>query len=83
MPPLDERKARHLIARTKAATLLDGYRGGTRYDTGALVTALIGLSRLAEALGDAVQSINVNPFLCLPAGEGGVALDALVVMQQP
>ena len=39
------------------------------------------LGRLAHDLGDVLDSIDVNPFLLLP--EGGVALDALVVLRPP
>ena len=46
-------------------------------DAGAMVDALLALGRIAEDLGDVVQSIDINPFVVLP--HGGFALDALFV----
>ncbi len=77
-PVLDEASAEALIAKTKAATLIDGFRGAEPLDRKALIGALISVSRLALDLGDALDSIDVNPFLLRP--RGGLALDALVVL---
>jgi acetyltransferase len=76
--PLDEDSALALIARTRVARLIDGYRGGKALDRKALVKALLGLSQLATDAGARLQSIDVNPFLLKQ--RGGVALDALVVL---
>ncbi len=81
VPPVTEGKAAHLIAKTKLDTLLGGYRGGTTCDQPALVAALMNLGRLANALGDLVESIDINPLLVRPAGQGVVPLDALVVLR--
>ena len=77
-PTLDEGAAEALIARTRAARLIDGYRGAPALDRKALVKALMAVSRLACDLGDRLQSIDVNPFVL--RRRGGVALDALVVL---
>ena len=77
-PPLDERRARALIAKTRAATLIKGYRGRPPLDEAALVRALVGLSHLVEQAGDRLAAIDVNPFLLTE--RGGVALDALAVL---
>jgi acyl-CoA synthetase (NDP forming) len=76
-PPLTRDKARAMIERTHAARLLRGYRSSPVLDIDAMVEALIALGRIAEDLGDVVQSIDINPFVVLP--RGGFALDALVV----
>jgi acetyltransferase len=76
-PPLDVRAAEDLIARTRVAQLIDGYRGKPAYDKGALVKALLGLSELVMDVGSVIVSIDINPFLL--KRRGGVALDALVV----
>lgn len=81
MPVTDEAAADALIGRTKAAKLLDGYRGAGPYDRKAVVKALVALSRIALDLGDAIESIDVNPFVALPKGKGGIALDALVILR--
>lgn len=81
MPTVDEAAADALIGRTKAAKLLDGYRGAGPYDRKAVVKALVALSRVALDLGDAIESIDINPFVALPKGKGGIALDALVILR--
>jgi acyl-CoA synthetase (NDP forming) len=82
VPPLTEAKAAYLLARTKLDTILRGYRGGARYDEPAAIAALMDLGRLAESLGDIVESLDINPLLVRPVGQGVVALDALVVLRQ-
>ena len=44
-----------------------------------LLTALARLSALAAAQADAIETIDVNPFLVRAKGQGAVALDALVI----
>lgn len=80
-PMTDEAAADALIGRTKAAKLLDGYRGAGPYDRKAVVKALVALSRIALDLGDVIESIDVNPFVALPKGKGGIALDGLVILR--
>jgi acetate---CoA ligase (ADP-forming) len=85
VPPVSPEKALDLIGRTRAGALLAGYRGGGTFDQDAVVAALVGLGRLAQDLvkedpGNRVQSIDINPFVALPRGQGGFALDALVVL---
>ena len=77
-PTLDEASADELIGRTRAARLIDGYRGAPALDRKALIKALMAVSRLARDLGDRLESIDVNPFLL--RRRGGIALDALVVL---
>jgi acetyltransferase len=80
-PPLNLAKAHDLIARTRAGALMKGYRGSGALDAQAYAQALVALGRLAADLGDVLESIDVNPFLLLP--QGGMALDALVVLRPP
>jgi acetyltransferase len=79
-PPVSRDKARDLIARTRAGRLLQGYRGGAAMNVDAVIDALVGLGRLATDLEDVIESVDVNPFLALP--QGGLALDALVVLRK-
>jgi acetyltransferase len=82
VPPVSPEKARHLIGRTRAGKLLDGYRGSRPLDSEAVVAALVGLGNLAADLKDVIESIDINPFVALPRGQGGLALDALVVLRR-
>jgi len=82
VPPISPDKARAMLGRTRAGRLLDGYRGSGPLDSEAVVAALVGLGDLAADLGDVVESIDINPFVALPRGQGGLALDALVVLRR-
>ncbi len=79
MPPFDEQEARAIVGRTRGARLLAGVRGRPPGAVDALMSVIMNLRRLAVDVGDAVCELDVNPLLVLPAGQGGVAVDALVV----
>jgi acyl-CoA synthetase (NDP forming) len=81
-PPVSREKAQDMLARTRAGQLLKGYRGGPPLDLDAVADALVALGRLAEDLKDVIESVDVNPFIALPQGQGGMALDALIVLQR-
>jgi len=82
VPPVSPAKARHMLARTRAGVLMNGYRGGGPLDSEAVVAALVGLGEIAADLADAIESIDINPFVALPRRQGGLALDALVVLRR-
>jgi acetyltransferase len=79
-PPVSRDKARDMLASLRAGRLLQGYRGSPACDNEAVIDALVALGRLAADLEPVLQSVDINPFLALP--NGGLALDALVVLQQ-
>ena len=74
-------QAEAMLARTKAGALLAGYRGAPPADRKAVLAAMLALGRLAHDLGERIESVDINPFLALPAGQGALALDALVVLR--
>jgi acyl-CoA synthetase (NDP forming) len=81
LPPFDKATARRLIDRLRSRPLLDGLRGGPPADVAALARALAGFSVLADALGDLLEEIDVNPVI---VGERGcMAVDALVIAKAP
>jgi acetate---CoA ligase (ADP-forming) len=80
--PLPAWQAKAMIERTTAGRLLKGYRGAPPCDEAGVLAALVALGRLAHDLGDRLESIDVNPFVALPEGQGAVALDALVVLRR-
>jgi acyl-CoA synthetase (NDP forming) len=71
--------ARRMIDEIKARAVLDGWRGGPPTDIDALADALAALSRFAAAAGDQLESVDLNPFVVLPKGQGAVALDAVLI----
>ena len=86
MPPVSADKVHDLIARTRIATLLSGYRGGPAYDVDALVEAIVALGAFAVDAGEHIESVDINPFVVMPGGQGAkgqgaCALDALVILR--
>ena len=81
--PIDPAEAKRMIAGLRCAQVLEGVRGRPRCDVDALASAMAALSRFAAAHPDTVESVDVNPFVVLPDGRGGVALDALIVSRPP
>jgi hypothetical protein len=80
VPPINRDKALAMLGRTRAAKLLQGYRGSEPRDLDAIADALVGLGRLATDLADVIESVDINPFVALP--KGGLALDALIVLRK-
>jgi len=78
VPPFTRESARAMIDEIKGAALLHGVRGRPAGDIEALVDVLMRFQRLALEVGDQIAELDVNPLLVLPAGQGVVAVDALV-----
>jgi acyl-CoA synthetase (NDP forming) len=78
LAPVDLVEARAMIGEVKALSVLSGYRGRPAGDLDALARALVALSRLAGAADVAVAEAEVNPLIVRPAGQGVIAVDALV-----
>ncbi|MBX9777697.1 MAG: acetate--CoA ligase family protein [Xanthobacteraceae bacterium] len=79
-PPVSRDKALDLLDHTQAGRLIRGYRGSAPRDGDAVVNALIGLGQFAVDLEDVIESVDINPFVALP--QGGLALDALIVLRR-
>jgi hypothetical protein len=76
---LREGEAEAMIAQTRAATLLAGFRGRPAADVPALARCLEAISDFAWAEREAVAEIDVNPIMVRARGEGCVVVDALIV----
>ena len=77
-PPFDHGEALAMIEETRGAALLRGFRGSPPADVAALADALVRLSWLAADLGDLLTTLEINPLMVLPAGQGVMAVDALL-----
>lgn len=77
--PIDIGEARRMICETRACAVLDGVRGRPPSDVDALAEAISRLSLLIAANASRVTSIEVNPFIVLERGRGGLAVDGLVI----
>lgn len=78
--PLSRESAHALIARTRAAALLRGFRGQPAADEEALVDAMVRLSQFAAHHGQRLAEMDVNPVIVLPRGQGVLALDAMIAL---
>ena len=70
--------AEQLIRSIKGSPLLLGARGRPPVDIKALAWMLSRLSAFAVAAGERLQSIDLNPVLAMPEGEGAWAVDAVI-----
>lgn len=75
-------QARMMMRQLTTWPLLDGYRGAMPRDTEALAQAIVNFSALVAGLGDRVVTSEINPLFVLPAGQGVVAADAVLVLDQ-
>lgn len=76
--PFGPGEAERMIRALKGFPLLDGARGRPRADVAALARALSALSAFAVAAGPRLASVDVNPVLVLPEGQGCFAADAVI-----
>jgi acyl-CoA synthetase (NDP forming) len=76
--PVDVTEAEAMIRSLRGFPLLDGARGRPRADVPALARALSALSAFAMAAGERLASVDVNPVLVLPEGQGAWAADAVI-----
>jgi succinyl-CoA synthetase beta subunit len=76
LAPVDLDTAREMIAEVRGLVPLSGYRGKPKGDLDALAQAIVALSRLAD--DTTIAEAEINPLIVRPAGQGVVAVDALV-----
>jgi len=76
LAPVDLDTARDMIAQVRGLQALAGYRGKPAGDLDALARTVVALSRLAD--DEAVAEAEINPLIVRAAGQGVVAVDALV-----
>ncbi|TQJ96416.1 acetate--CoA ligase family protein [Achromobacter sp. SLBN-14] len=79
LAPFGRDEALDMIREIKGYALLQGARGAPPCDVDALADALATLSRFAHARAGDFSSVEINPLLALPEGQGAVALDAVVI----
>ena len=79
--PVTPTQARSMLGRLRGAAALAGARGTEPADLDALAAVIARLGDLAAALGDDLESLEVNPFLV--NGPSIEALDAVVTWTRP
>src|SRR5829696_2481889 len=78
LAPVDLGTAHEMIAEVRGLLALAGYRGKPKGDLDALARAIVALSQLAVMDEPHVLEAEINPLIVRPAGQGVVAVDALV-----
>jgi acyl-CoA synthetase (NDP forming) len=76
LAPIDLATAHEMIGEVRSLIALAGYRGRPAGDLDALAHAIVALSRLADDAS--IAEAEINPLIVREAGEGVVAVDALV-----
>jgi acetate---CoA ligase (ADP-forming) len=76
LAPVDLTAAHEMIAEVRGLATLKGFRGKPAGDLDALAQAIVVLSRLAD--DPAVVEAEINPLIVRAAGDGVVAVDAVV-----
>lgn len=77
--PIDATEAAAMLRELRLFPTLTGYRGRTPGDVAALARAIAAMSDFAMAAGDWLREAELNPLIVLPAGQGVLAVDALIV----
>ncbi|RDG36551.1 acetate--CoA ligase family protein [Streptomyces corynorhini] len=79
---VDRDEALRMIAETRGHALLTGFRGAPEADVDALADLLVTVSAFAVAHADRIEAVELNPVVVLAAGQGVLALDALLLERE-
>ena len=82
LPPFSPTAIENALKRLTVWKLLRGYRGKPLADIPALVEAALACGRYAEANVNTLVELDINPVIVRPAGQGAVAVDALIRLAQ-
>lgn len=80
-PEMDQAAVHEGLLALKQAALLEGYRGAPALDVAALAELIVLVGRIMAG-NPAIREIDLNPVIVHPAGEGVVALDALMLVER-
>jgi len=75
--PLTDQDAREMIRSLKTFPLLNGYRGGPRYDVIALEQVILRIGAMVEDIHE-IAELDLNPVIVLPEGQGVSMVDARI-----
>ena len=78
LAPVTIDQVREALQTLRIAPLLGGYRGDPPLDVDALCAAAVRLGDMVAEPGSRLRSIDLNPVLVQPRGQGVVVVDALI-----
>jgi acetyltransferase len=70
-----------MLDEIRARALLDGVRGKPPVDKGAIIDALLRVGQLVQDFPEIVER-DINPLVVYPIGQGAIAIDARLVLEQ-
>lgn len=79
LAPLSRARARAMLESSRAAALCTGHRGHPALDLDAVADVLVNVSRAAAAIGDRLDTLEINPFIV--GRDGLVAADAVITLR--
>ncbi|PLP98039.1 acetate--CoA ligase family protein [Cupriavidus pauculus] len=79
LAPLSRQRARAMLTQSRAAALCTGHRGHPAIDLDAVADVLVNVSRAAAAMGDRLDTLEINPFIVGP--DGLAAADAVITLR--
>jgi acyl-CoA synthetase (NDP forming) len=79
LAPVSPEEALAAISSTRAARLLDGWRGAPVCDRIALGETISALSRFVSDFSETVSEVEINPLAVFAEGQGCMALDCVIV----
>jgi hypothetical protein len=80
VPPFDYKDAFELIERSGVRPLLDGFRGGPKADFDQLANLILRVGRLAAAIGNRLEVLELNPVIVNTRHPGGIIADARLLL---
>ncbi|MDI6754250.1 MAG: acetate--CoA ligase family protein, partial [Thermodesulfobacteriota bacterium] len=82
--PIGPKDAREMIREIPGlAKILSGVRGNPPLDADSLVEMMVKISVIAWTLKERLSSIDFNPVMVLPKGEGVALVDCRMVLHAP
>lgn len=79
--PISSQEARAMIMSTQGSRILEGIRGEDPYDMKPLEGVLVNLSSLLIAQPE-IREIDINPLMVRSMGQGVMALDARIILNE-
>jgi acyl-CoA synthetase (NDP forming) len=77
LTPLAKQDAERMIHSLKTYRVLEGYRGGPRYDAKALEEVILRLGQMVEDIPE-VAELDLNPLMVMEDGKGAIAVDSRI-----
>jgi len=77
--PLRDGDAERMIEEIDGAARLDAFRGQPAADKQSLAAVLYAVSDLIQSAGNQIKELDLNPIKVMPAGDGCVIVDALIL----